>query len=438
MSNTESDSAEVPRTPSGDQDAATREDPIRRSPIQLQLLKTFVGVLAGMFLVDCAIAWYDSDQGAEGGTGSIMRSNHLGWTNKPGFENPEFRTRLDRFGLRNPEIPGDAPLNELRIAGFGASRVYGAGGALQPWCWNYKLEQLLADRLPHPSRVLNGGVMGYSALQASRRASAFLDAIEPDVLWILISPEAQALLDGSSAHQWVQVGDGPEDVVPHDVVEDMPRFLHGTLAAIHRAVNEHSGIYRRYRTQLEARDGRTASLTKWRLSKNPLPAQTEEIFEGMLRALESLQATCDERGTALRVLVFPAQQNDSDEAWNDFLIRGKQDGAPPLGTPRREPSDELIRILEERGIKTWDFFPEMNEMGKQRARYIMGDNYHWSELGHTTVARGIYRRMNQEGLLEEGVQARVANPRTRPFGEVPFPAPEQEREGRSTQTGSER
>ena len=137
------DQAQPPAIPTGDEDALTRADPIQTGPILRLLGLTLVGVLVGMVLADRGVLALDALQGAGGEGSAIMRVQGLNWTNRPGFENPENETRLDRFGLRNPEIPEDAPATELRVAGFGASRVYGAGGALQPWCWNYHLEDFL-------------------------------------------------------------------------------------------------------------------------------------------------------------------------------------------------------------------------------------------------------------------------------------------------------
>ena len=426
MSATPADGApELPTTPTGDPDAPTRNDPIRRPPILARLALTLVGVLIGMAVVDRAIARMDSDQGAEGGVSSIMRNPLLGWTNKPYFQNPEFRTQLDRFGLRNPQIPEDPPPDELRIVGFGASRVYGAGKAHQPWCWNYKLETIMQRELPHPVRVMNGGVMGYSGLQAVRRAGAFLDALEPDLVWVLVSPGAQMLLDDSPAQHWIKTGDGPEDVVPFDVLDGVPEFLQPIAVRLHELLNEYSGIYRRYRTKKESGGKRVASITKWRLTTDPMSRPLQEILNRTLDEISALQRECEERGIELRILVFPEQQNDSERAWRDFLVKWQPAGAPPLDTPRTEPTDELQRILEERGIRVWNFFDELDRMGKDRKSFVMEDSYHWSELGHTVIARGIFRRLTEEGSLSEMIERRKQNPRTRPYGEVPFKRQEQ-------------
>ncbi len=413
---------DLPTIPSEEEDALTRADPIRPGPILARLALTLLGVLVGMAVVDRAILAVDASQGADGGTGAIMQVQGLGWTNKPFFENPEFETRLDRFGLRNDEIPQTASPAELRIAGFGASRVFGAGGGMQPWCWNYQLEQQLEES---DVRVLNGGVMGYSGLQAARRARLFLDALEPDLVFVLVSPGRQMMVDNSSALNWVQIGDDPENLVPADVVEGLPELLQGPAIWIHRLGNAYSGIYRRLRANVDVGNERGAEIAMWRLTTSPMSASIAESVERTLLEFEALAETCDRRGIELRALVFPDIEQDSELAWQGFVRNNQAQGAPPIGTPREEPSRELQRRLEEHGLQVWNFYEEVSRMGTSRKSYIMKDNFHWSEPGHQVFARGLARRMREEGLLESLAARRSANPRTRPFGEVPFENPEE-------------
>jgi hypothetical protein len=50
----------------------------------------------------------------------------------------------------------------------------------------------------------------------------------------------------------------------------------------------------------------------------------------------------------------------------------------------------------------------------------MPDDAHWNEAGHLVLARGIFKRLEAEGLLETLRQRRAAKPRTRPYGDFPF------------------
>ncbi len=412
------DSALLPRIPSEDEDLPTRLDPVRAAPVLVRLLWTLMGVWIGMALVDRVIVHIDSSQGADGGGSAIMPAKALAYTNRPHFENPELETRLDRFGLRNPEIPLDAPLDEVRVAGFGASRIYGAGGALQSWCWNYQLEQVLDG-----VRVLNGGVMAYSALQSARRARLFLDAVEPDLVFVLASPGRQALIDNSAAFNWVQVSDDPEDVVPARILRGLPEFLQPAAVSLHRFANRWSGIYRRSQANLSVGKQPGKEISKWQLSKADPPSEVAAAIERTLAEFEALAVACEKRGIELRALVFPEIEADSEIAWQSYLKNNQVFGAPPIGTPRLEPTQELVRLLEQRGVAAWDFSSEATYMGENRQAYIMGDNFHWSQPGHEVMARGLARRLREDGLLDALLERRAAHPRTRAFGEVPFPLP---------------
>ena len=394
--------------------------PVIRGPVLVRLAVVLVGVIVGLVLVDQVVVVWDSDQEGDDVVRPIIPHEQIGWVNRPYFENPELQTKLDRFGLRNADIPDDAPLDEVRLIGFGASRTYGAGGALQPWCWNFTLERLLAGR---SVRVFNGGVSGYSALQACRRAAAMLDAVEPDLVFVTISTGAQMLLDPSSARNWVRFGDDPDQLVPADVVESWPDFCVPLVARVHRLLNANSGIYRRHRAKFQANGDRVGSVQRWMVCRAERDEVSEEMLSATLDEAQALGAICAERGIELRMLVLPEICQDSEEAWRAFLRRNQQAGAPPIDTPRDEPTTVLEELLQERGLATWNFFGEIDAMGRDRARFIMGDNFHWSELGHEVFALGIVERLRSESLLQSLAERRAASPRTRPYGENPFPLP---------------
>ena len=403
---------------------------VQRAPILGRLALTFAGVLLGLALVDKSVAAWDSGQRAQQGRGGHSPDEVLGWNNNPHFENPEFGTRLDRFGLRNPEIPPDAPRDELRIAGFGASRIYGAGGAMQAWIWNYQLEELLASEVEPPARVLNGGVMGYSTLQACRRAGLLLDALEPDLVFVCVSPGAQLMLDPSSARHWVRYGDGAGDLIPADVVEGWPRAAIPLIAPIHRFLSAHSGIYRRMRAKFQVGGEQDPLLQRWMLTFQPHSAAIEELIGATLAEARALRDQCAESGTELVVVVLPEIFQCNDQVWEHHLREHQRSGAPPIGTPRREPLDALEQLFAGQGFRTWSFWDEVERMGLDRLRYVVSrtDN-HWTRAGHELVARGLAQRLKQSGLLEELAGARRARPRERAFGPSPFDAPDLDPQG---------
>jgi hypothetical protein len=393
--------------------------PVQRGWILGLLLKVFVGVFVGLVAFDLGVDAYDSKQGADGGNRGIFTDERLGWLNRPHFENPEFETKLDRFGLRSPEIPDDAPLDELRLVGFGASNIYGAGGCKQTWCWNYTLEALLQQRLSS-LRVLNGGVMAYSALQSCRLASNLLEAIEPDLVMVFISPGAQLMLDPSSARNWTRVTDGPGGLVPRDVLDGWPKMLHPLVAKSHHLMNAWSALYRRHRSKFQVNGERTQGIQRWMVSRQPRSPAVDAMFQETLAEFDVLADLCRRRGVELRVGVLADILQDSERVWSGFLRNNQAQGCPPRNTPRTEPTDVLVELLEERGIRCWNFFNEVDHIGKNRRRYIMPDLVHWNQAGHEVLARGIVKRLESEGLIAALLQKRRDNPRQRPYGVFPF------------------
>lgn len=408
----------------GDPEDGSDSRPVERGPMLRRLLVVLAGVCIGLVLVDRIVAWWDRDQGADGGDSSIMEHELLVWTGRPHFENPEFETVLDRYGNRSDEIPADAPLDELRIAGFGASQVYGAGGAKQPDVWHNELGRLLDAGLEHPVRVVNGGVMAYSGLQVCRRAALLLDALEPDLLFVVIGTGAQSLLDPSAARDAVRYGDGPRDLVPRDLAETWPRATLPVVGGLHRFFSDHSAIYRRHRAKFQGAGGeRGAAIQRWILSRAPQPQVVEDMLATTLAEVDALAAACAARGVELRVLVLAEPEADTEQGWRDYLAEAQRSGAPPAGTPRTEPTDVLAQMLTERGHTVWNFYDEVASMGPQRGRFTMQDRKHWNAAGHDVFARGVMQRLRAERVLATLVERRRAAPRAQAFGPSPFEEP---------------
>lgn len=377
-----------------------------RSTVFALLLRAWLGALVGAIAVDLWVGWLDSDNRERGDQGVHVRDPVLGVTNRPGFENEQ--TRINALGLRSDEIPGDAPADEVRVLGVGASQCYGAGGTPQGETWSAHLEELLADD-PGAARVrvLNGGVMGYTTAQAARRAVVLLDDVQPDLVIVFVRPGFQSLGAKSQAMDAVLV-DG--DYVPADVVAGWPEALRSIPAAVH-GLMLHSNIYVRHRTNVEAADQGDGSLVKYVVSRAPMPPEIEERIGDTLRELAELQRVADERGVEVRVAVCPEIYQDKDGPWRWYLNRYADQGAPRPGTPRREPTEVLVELVREAGLTAWDMTAEVELIGTDRDRYVHTENQHWSPEGHGVIAGGFAERMRSEGLLAALADARRAAPR---------------------------
>jgi lysophospholipase L1-like esterase len=407
----------------GDPADGTDPRPVVAGPMLRRLCVVLVGVLIGIALVDRGVAWWDADEGAGEDERAIVEHEWLVWTGRPHFENPKYETVLDRFGNRSAEIPMDAPLDELRVAGFGASQIYGAGGAKQSDVWHVELERLLDEASPRPVRVINGGVMAYSGLQAARRAGMLLDTLEPDFVFVVVGTGAQSLLDPSSGRKFTRFGDGANDVLPQDIGDAWPKPVLPLVASTHRFLSDWSAIYRRHRAQFKNAGGvRTADVQRWILSRAEQPAGVQRLIDATIEELVALDALCDARGVELRVIVLAEPETDTQKGWDEYLVDARRVGAPPTGTPRDEPTDLLEERLTARGLAVWNFFDEVASMGPQRAAHTMPDRQHWNARGHAVFARGVMKRLREERLIGELAARRAASPREHAFGPSPFAA----------------
>ena len=360
----------------------------------------------GFLAVDAVVAWIDREQ-APADEKIYLRDPGLGFTNRPHFTNP--LTHLDRYGLRNEEIPEDAPRDEVRILGLGASQTYGAGGALQEETWSYALEALLQARAAAggpPVRVLNGGVMGYSLLQSCRRGLALLPQVDPDLVLVFVDPGRQSLLSRSGALQWERVG---EEYVPVDVLEGVPAALKPAAAWWHGLCN-HSAIYRRYRTLVTEPGEADTGYGKFVLSRAEHPADVEALLQRGLDEARALVEAAAARGAQVRFVLYPATEMASAKIWTRFLRQQAGRGAPPAGTPRTEPLEVLAERLAAEGGTCWSLDPIVSAFEQQHDAFIYA-NDHWKPVAHKAVAQGLERLIDRE-LLDALATSRQGRPRS--------------------------
>lgn len=361
----------------------------------------------GFAAVDLVVAWLDREQ-VEVDDKLYLKDPALGFTNRPHFTNP--LSHLDRYGLRNEEIPDDAPRDELRILGLGASQTYGAGGARQEETWSYALEADLNERSaaaggPHV-RVLNGGVMGYSLLQSCRRGLALLPQLDPDLVLVFVDPGRQSLLSRSGALRWERVGD---DYVPVDVLAGVPAALRPAAAWWHTLCN-HSAIYRRYRTLVTEPGEVDTSSGKFVLSRAPHSDDVEALLQRGLDEARALVEAAAARGAQVRFVIYPATEMASAKIWTRFLQQQAGRGAPPAGTPRTEPLQVLAERLAAEGAKCWSLDPIVSAFERQHDAFIY-PNDHWRPAAHAGVAQGLAKLIEDEALLEALATSRRGRPR---------------------------
>lgn len=379
--------------------------PVARGPVLRSVAWLLVGFAAGLAAFDRALAWIDSARDLSGGE-LLQRDAELAWTNRPGAISEG--SAISSQGLRSPEIPKGAPPRELRILGLGASRCFGAGegGPDMQHTWSAYLEPLCRSEFGGDWRVLNGGVIGYSAVQAARRGLRLLEPLDPDLVIVFVSPGAQMMLDPSSARHYVRVGG---ELLPADIAGALPEPLLPAAAALHRALTG-SALYTRYRAQATDQGRRASEVDKFVLSRAPRTPEVEQTLQRTWSELDALGRACRARGCELRVLLVPEPYMDKEERWRGFLRENAALGAPPLGTPRDEPLELLRAELAQRQIASWSLRDTLAVIGADRARYTC-DKAHWSAAGHELVAQALLAFLRADGLDSALPAARAKRPR---------------------------
>ena len=364
-----------------------------------------VGALLGLVVVDRWVAWLDRHQG-ELEVGLLVPDERLGWINRPGYASPDVPT--DSRGLRNPEVPADAPADELRILVLGDSRVHGSGVADHE-VFSAVLEQRLAARLAPEGRavrVLNAGTNSYTALQSARRGQELLPVLRPDLVLLFLSP-AWPFRPNAEMGEWVTVGGR---LVPGDVLAGWPSGLHGLAAAWHDRLKV-SALYRRHRTVAMHGGAVTDDIRHYVISRHPPPDRIRPFLDSTHTAFEGLGRAAAAAGAEVRVVLMPETFMIAPDVWKRYLLEHADAGTPPPGTSRFEPMASLAELVERAGLPTWEFSGEIQAFMSDVDRYYQADEAHWNAVGHAAMAPALEAALDREGLLERLASRRRAEPR---------------------------
>ncbi len=389
----------------GERERVTATDRVRRAPVLAKVVQVMVCALAGFALVDVVVGRIDAGTDLREDT-RLLRDDYLGWINRTGYWDE--KTTISSLGLRSPEIPDDAPADEVRVVGIGPSLVFGAGPdhPAMDEVWAPFLEQ----RLGAGWRVLNAGVNGYSTVQASRHGVQLLPLLDPDLALVFIDPTAVGLLDQSAA-QLTRMWRGR--VVPIDLLDGWPETALPSVLALHDALLEYSSLYVRQRAKRSA-DRRAPSASKFMASKEPIEDPwIRAAYEQALAELAVLGAACDAAGVELRAVITLGGRQYDERRWASYLLANQRRGAPPLGTPRDEPQQALTEAIGALGITCWSLYPVLSTFGDDPEKWTLSDRTHWTREGHEVVAEALYEHMAREELTGELPRARTARPRVR-------------------------
>ncbi len=369
------------------------------------------GMLLGLVGLDLALA-------AVRGQDELHNALHVEdertlWRTAPNFRDEWVST--DSYGLRNPGLSRTADKRELRVLTLGDSRVFGARneGPTDEETWQVQLEGQLRTHAREGLRVLNGGVGGYSTMQACQHGLRLIEVIQPDLVLLVVSPGGRCLIDSSSAYANVLIGG---QLVPRDLASRVPhRFMKPVMAA-HRWLSDHSSLYAHYRAFVGELDGGLGALRESFMYCGDAEMRHDVAYfvERTFRAIDELNHAIERNHARLVVVVLHEYAGTNDARWSSFVAAHVGSVGPRLGTPRQKPIEALQERLRRNRIASWSILEFQQRISDDRQKYFAGrgqDQEHLSAIGSQLLAIELARQFESSGILRVLSKSRAEHPR---------------------------
>lgn len=277
------------------------------------------------------------------------------WAPRPGFAGSflDRPVRINRLGLRGPELQRPKPRGRRRIGCFGDSITFGYGvGDAETYP-----AQLDAKLRPAGTEVVNAGVTGYSSHQVAVRLRDVAEAAELDVALFLVG--------------WNDQTRRPFDDRTYARRARASRALEGVAANLH--------LYRALR-----------NLYVRAVSRAPDAGEgTERVpLEHYRENLRAIVADCRARGIASAFIAFP---------------RRRRPGEPPVTSPHE---DVLRMVAREERVPLLDI-GALDARAAPSNEELFIDTLHLSVAGHAYLAQRLAGQLQGANVLS----SERANPR---------------------------
>ena len=276
-----------------------------------------------------------------GSDGALHPSAELGWEVPPGPSRAfgvRGATVVGPEGTRAPP-PRERPAGGLRLMTLGDSTVYGVLVGDHE-VFSAVAAQHLEARLGRPVDAVNGGVPGYSTVQALRMYEGRLRGYRPDVLLIATQWSDAQLAPAPDALRFRPAAAGPRELLAHSALF---RLLEGILHGW-QPVEE-------VRWRLEGGDG---------VRRVPLPLYRQNL-DRMVQIAEA--------DGAMPVLLWLPSQRDQ--------------ARQPLDAPRPAYRAAMAELAAARGLLLIDgATPFQGAQGR-----VMLDDVHPSAEGHALLGK---------------------------------------------------
>lgn len=370
-----------------------------------------LGMVLGLIGLDLALAVVEGPQGPVDAL--HVDDERTLWRNASNFRDEWLST--DSYGLRNPGLPRDASKYELRVLTLGDSRVFGARdfGPKDEETWQAYLQGQLAPHVKEGIRVLNGGVGGFSTVQASQHGVRLIEAIEPDVVLLFVAPGGRCMIDVSSSYANVFV-DGR--LVPRDIAVGVPARCVRVAASAHDWLSDHSALYARYRVLAGELDGGIGALRASFVYTGDANLRSDARFllDRTFHAVDELVHAAKRKQCRLIAVLMHDSPGTSDAEWSRFVATHLDSGGPKTGTKRQQAIEALRARLQRLGVHGWSIVPLQEQLVVDRKKYFADDGSDWEHLnaiGNRLLAIELAKEFERSGLLRALSESRKTTPR---------------------------
>lgn len=370
-----------------------------------------LGMVLGLIGLEMALAVVGGPD--EQGDALHVHDERTLWRNASNFRDEWLST--DSYGMRNPGLPRDADKRELRILTLGDSRVFGARdfGPKDEETWQAYLQAQLGPRAKEGVRVLNGGVGGFSTVQACQHGLRLIEVVEPDLVMLLITPGGRCLVDASSTYA-NELVDG--QLVPRDIVRSVPRACLKDAATAHVWLSKHSGLYAHYRRVVGELDGGIGEFRGGFVYTGDAELRNDASYfvDRAFRAIEELNRAVAHKRSRFVAVVLHDHPGTNDVAWARFVDAHVNGRGPKAGTSRQQPIEALRARLQRIGVTSWSMLGLQERISGDRLKYFADDGTDWehfSPIGNQLFAIELAQQFEKSGLLPAMSKARAKAPR---------------------------
>lgn len=387
-----------------------------------RLLLVFSGFLMGLLVVEAAFRIAGPNipldltmarfQAYHPVYGFFHQPGVSGWVRTDEFTS---HVKFNTQGLRGPEVAIPKPSGTFRALILGDSVVEGAQVAE---------DATMAARLQHelaavaPGRrieTVNAGVAGFGTGQQFLYLEREGLAYQPDML-VLVFTVANDPADNSLdvARRWKLAAERrPFFVKRGDTLELQPFAAPPpeSWSGLRTVLRDNSVVFTTLelwwigKTVARAQGSVVPGLDAEReVYLNELGDDWPNAWEVTEALLAKVQATADDAGIPLLLVLSPSEWQTYDDMWPELVGDGSQ---AKRRFSQEAPNKRLAEIAERHGIALLDLRPIFRaEVEAGAPPVIFREDGHWTEHGHDVAARAVAAAVQYHGLAQAGATAR--------------------------------